>query len=109
MRREFSARVKVTAFDRCCGRCEECTRFLMPGDIRYDHRIPDASGGEPTIENCQVLCRGCHDQKTRKHDVPVIAKGKRVRAHHIGIRKRETFRGWRRMNGEIVRANERSR
>jgi hypothetical protein len=37
------------------------------------------------LDNCAVLCHVCHDEKTRKHDVPRIAKMKRVRDRHNGI------------------------
>jgi hypothetical protein len=50
-----------------------------------------------------VLCKTCHGAKTAKQDVPAIAKSKRVRNKHINATdKRRGFRGWRRMNGEIV-------
>jgi hypothetical protein len=87
MRREFSKSVRVAAWERSNGQCEACTRKLFPGDIHYDHRIPDALGGEPTLENCDVLCRSCHGLKTTKADVPTIAKAKRIYAKHIGADK----------------------
>ena len=102
-RREFPAKIKVAAFERCNGACEGCTRRLFPGDIHYDHRIPDGSGGEPTLENCQVLCRSCHGIKTSTQDIPAIAKGKRVKRKHIGAAGKSKFRGWRRFDGSIVK------
>lgn len=63
-RREFPARVRLQAFERANGVCEHidpdgsrCATKLRPGDLFYDHVIPDALGGEPTIDNCQCLCR----------------------------------------------------
>ncbi len=103
MRREFSPKIKLAAFERSGGHCESCTRKLYPGDINYDHEIPDGSGGEPTLENCRVLCRSCHSIKT-KLDVTEIAKGKRVRRRHVGAERRTKFRGWRRFDGSIVNA-----
>lgn len=93
MRREFSSKTKAEAFIRASGCCEECASSvkLRTGDIFYDHRIPDALGGAPTIDNCQVLCRRHHDAKTRSEDVPRIAKAKRVRNKHIGIRSKSKF------------------
>lgn len=89
MRREFSDRTKAEACLRAKGCCEKCTTGakLMVHDIFYDHRIPDGLGGEPTLENCQVLCRSHHDTKTRKRDVPAIAKSKRIQKRNAGIRK----------------------
>ena len=101
-RREFPAKVKVAAFDRAQGRCEECTVEIRPGNgPEYDHRIPDALGGEPVLDNCAVLCRSCHGAKTAREDVPRIAKAKRVAAKHIGARPK-TRMPYRRFNGEIV-------
>lgn len=85
-RREFSSKVKLAAFDLAGGQCSKCTAKLAPGNVRYDHRVPDALGGEPTLSNCQVLCRSCHDAKTAREDVPVIAKSKRIRQKHAGAR-----------------------
>jgi 5-methylcytosine-specific restriction protein A len=91
-RREFPDKVKVEAFQRADGRCEKCTAKLFVGKIHYDHRIPDAMGGEPTLSNCDVLCTACHGIKTRRVDVPAIAKVKRIRAAHIGAKKPSGFR-----------------
>lgn len=95
MRREFSKAVKAEAFHRargCCELCASCVK-LMVGDIFYDHRVPDGLGGEPTLENCQVLCKSHHDAKTRKTDVPAIAKSKRIQLREMGIKKRSRFPG----------------
>ena len=110
MRTEFPAKTKALAFQRASGCCEECKSGvkLMVGDIFYDHRIADGLGGEPTLENCQVLCKRHHDAKTRKHDVPAIAKAKRIERKRIGIRKRSKFacskdsRFKRKVSGEVV-------
>lgn len=102
-RREFPAKVKIAAYDRANGNCENCTRELRTGDVHFDHRIPDALGGEPTLENCAVLCRSCHGAKTTKDDVPAIAKSKRVRRRHIGIKKPRSIRGGRGFDGRIIR------
>lgn len=45
----------------------------------------------------------CHKVKT-KQDKAIIAKCNRVRNKHLGIRKRTSFRGWRKMNGTPVYA-----
>lgn len=110
MGREFAAKVKAAAFMRTNGCCEQCKSGvkLRTGDIFYDHAIPDGLGGEPTLENCQVLCRRHHDAKTRGEDVPRIAKAKRVHRRHIGIRSRSKFacskdsRWKRKISGEVV-------
>jgi 5-methylcytosine-specific restriction protein A len=93
MRTEFSPKTKILAFQRAKGCCQECNndKKLIVGNIFYDHIIPDAMGGEATLDNCQVLCKSHHDTKTRKSDVPTIAKSKRIRRREAGIRKRSTF------------------
>lgn len=111
MRREFSAKVKQAAYERAEGHCESCTAPLSPGHVHYDHVIPDALGGEPTLENCACICTPCHSRKTAKEDVPRISKMKRQRANHIGARtsrcpaipgsKRSPWK--RKMDGSIVR------
>lgn len=115
-RREFAQRVKLQAWDRCGGCCEHidangkrCGRKLMPGRLRYDHRIPDELGGEPTLENCQVICEWCDAPKTRQ-DQADIAKARHVRARHVGAHApRRPMPGsrkspWkRRMDGTVVR------
>src|SRR4051812_3083298 len=84
MRREFTKAIKIAAFQRSAGRCEVCTAKLFPGNIEYDHRIPDALGGDPTLDNAVCLCRACHSVKTAKHDVPAIARAKRRFAMNVG-------------------------
>lgn len=119
MRREFSTKVKLSAWKRSGGRCEPgrvahmsevgCGRKLFIGDINYDHVDPDGLTGEPTLENCAVLCRSCHSIKTTKVDVPNIARAKRRERGAAGIRKRSTFACSRdskfkkRIDGTVVR------
>jgi 5-methylcytosine-specific restriction protein A len=86
MRREFPKGIKVAAFQRAKGRCEKCTAMLFPGKFQFDHRIADTFGGEPTLDNCMVLCANCHSEKTFGSDVPAAAKSNRVRAKHIGAK-----------------------
>lgn len=105
MRQEFGKKVKLAAWERCNGHCELCTAKLFTGKFTYDHIIPDAMGGEPTLENCQVICRACDTPKTAK-DQGDIAKAKRVQAKHVGIRKPRTITRWRRFNGDIVVAEK---
>lgn len=103
MRREFPTKVKVAAFERAQGQCERCTARLTVGKFHYDHVIADALGGEPTLENCAVLCLSCHGIKTPV-DTTAAAKVKRIRAKHLGA-KRSTWpkSKWRKkVSGEVV-------
>lgn len=104
-RREFSARVKVAAFERANKRCERCNSLLIAGKFRYNHRIPDALGGEPTLENCEVLCLACDSKQTYETDIPAIAKSKRIRKRNAGIRKPRTITRWRKFDKTPVFAN----
>lgn len=119
---DFSRKTKVAAWERADGRCEHeefrrgqllrdngdfirerCNKKLFPGDIFYDHIIPEAISHDNSLANCQVLCRDHHDAKTRKADVPTIAKVKRVQANHIGAKvKRPASKYKRRMDGKVV-------
>jgi len=90
MRQEFSRKVMSAAFTRCNGHCEKCTAKLRPGKFAYDHILPDQLGGEPTIENCQVLCASCHAEKTFGSDIPAIRKSDRQRDKFRGATKRPT-------------------
>lgn len=110
-RREFPAKVKVAAFQRCGGLCESCGAVLRPGKFQYDHRVMDAMGGEPTLENCEVLCDvPCHQTKTSTHDIPALAKAKRLEARRLNADRpsRNPLPGGRRsrlkklVTGEVV-------
>jgi 5-methylcytosine-specific restriction protein A len=100
-RREFSKKVKNAAFDRAAGRCEgilegdegRCPCILTRGKFHYDHDLADWMGGEPTLENCVVLCIPCHHTKTAGSDVPAIAKAKRIIDRERGIRKPSRLKG----------------
>lgn len=104
MRREFPAKVKVAAFERAKGNCEVCGSRLTVGKFRYDHKLPDALGGDPTLENCVVQCLACDKPKTAD-DVRRIRKADRQRRHHIGIKKPRTITSWRRFDGSVVHAS----
>ena len=108
MRLEFSNKIKAAAAMRASGACEGCGRRLLTGDFHYDHIVPDALDGKPTLDNCAVLCRSCHKLKTTVEDVPRIAKAKRNFNKARGIRKPSRFQASRnskfkkKISGEVV-------
>ena len=107
-RREFPVEVMRQAWARCKGFCEGCTAPLSAGKIDYDHVVPNALGGEPTLGNCAVLCRTCHKLKTASQDVPNISQAKSRNEKHFGMRnpKRGSFGSpylKRRMDGTVSR------
>lgn len=106
MRREFSAKVKEARWDIARGCCEECGAIVFRTRVHFDHDNPDGLTGEPTLDNCRVVCFACHKVKT-KNDVKRIAKAKRLSRRAKGIKKKTTFRGWRNMKGERVWASDR--
>jgi RNA-directed DNA polymerase len=49
------------------GKCRHCGLYFQAGDLmEIDHLIPKTLGGAVGLENCQLLHRHCHDQKTAK-------------------------------------------
>ncbi len=106
-RREFSKSVKVAAFHRSGGYCEDCGAKLFPGSVEYDHSQEDFFGGEPTLHNCRCICKTCHRSKTTA-SAPVMAKTRRQEAKNAGIRKPSSMPGsraskWKRtMDGRTV-------
>src|SRR4051812_10799082 len=103
-RREFSRKIMAAAALRARGDFEIWPCRLGGGGVYYDHRVPDALGGEAPLDNCQVLCRSCHGSKTTKRDIPTISKSKRNFNKAHGIKKPRSLRSWRRFSGEIVYA-----
>lgn len=105
-RREFSADVRRAAWKRCNGRCEAkgCGAKLQVGKFQYDHIVPDGLGGEPTLENCQVLCAAHHEAKTIEQDRPIMQKADNIKAKHLDFKPKRPWSQFRKkMNGEVVR------
>lgn len=80
-RTEFSARTKKAAWDRAKGICE-CGCDQPFGNHpksrpHYDHDMPDALGGDTSLENCKVLRVDCHRAKTANRDTRPITKALR--------------------------------
>jgi 5-methylcytosine-specific restriction protein A len=94
-REEFSRKVKTEAYERSGGKCESCGAILKPGGGGHDfhHDKPAYFFGRGLLENCVVLCTGCHHRITVTRDVPAIAKSRRIRAKQAGIKRRSRFAG----------------
>jgi len=109
-RREFTMQTKREAYERSGGLCEchlipghvGCGAVLHPGFIFFEHIIQCDMGGDNSLENCAVLTKTCWKAKTAGIDLPLIAKGRRIRDREHGIRKRSRFRGWRTFAGRPV-------
>ena len=109
-RREFSGKTKRAAFQRASGHCEQCGIDLRCRPVHFDHEIAADLGGPATLENCRLTCVPCHRDKTREHDMPLIAKGRRIRERNMGIKRTShpmpgtKASGWKhKMSGEWVR------
>lgn len=103
-RREFSDKVRKQAWARAAMCCEavgpdyglepgERCNGTLSGGHDFDHIIPDSIGGEPTLENCAVVCKLCHGIKTRTLDTPRAAKTKRQERIARGPKKRSRMPG----------------
>ena len=108
MRKEFSQKTKLTAFERSGGRCEiegdvGCGVKIRPGNgPEYHHKDAAYFAGSNDLENCQVLCVKCHKIETRKQR-PALEKSRSILKGNANAKsKRGGFRGHRRFNGEIV-------
>jgi 5-methylcytosine-specific restriction protein A len=87
MRREFSTKVRQAAYDRSKGRCEECGTKFAGRTPEYDHVLSNFLGGEPTLQNCAVLCNPCHRRKTDTEDAPRHAKTRHQFNSNAGIKQ----------------------
>lgn len=52
--------MRLAVFERDGGRCVQCGSNF---DIQYDHIIPFSMGGATTVENLQILCADCNQDK----------------------------------------------
>lgn len=55
--------IKTAVWQRDGGRCVQCGSNQY---LEFDHIIPVARGGAHSIENVQVLCRGCNGKKSNR-------------------------------------------
>jgi hypothetical protein len=116
-RLEFSKRVRLEIFLRAGGmtklHCETCTLPIKGSNFEIDHCIEewerqDVLHGyrEPlTAEDGKLLCIPCHDIKSgrksgeRAHCKAIVEKAAKAR-------KKQPFRGWRKMDGTPVWAGK---
>lgn len=79
----FTRKIIKQAKARADGWCENrmCGARLKTGEGEADHILPVEMGGESVLANCQILCRVCHADKT-KRDIRAIRKSDRQRDKH---------------------------
>lgn len=100
---------RLRIFEAGRGCCILCDQRIRAGDTwTVEHRIPLGLGGADTDANCGPAHEQCRRIKD-KTDVAAIAKAKRIKAKHFGIRKRSSFpcgkdSPWRKkINGQVER------
>lgn len=103
-RRAMSAMRRLKIFEAGRGVCILCDRRIRAGDTwTVEHIRALALGGEDVDANCGPAHEACRRLKD-KTDVAAIAKSKRMKAKHYGIKGPSVFRSkWRKkVNGEVV-------
>jgi hypothetical protein len=100
---------RLRIFEAGRGVCILCDQRIRAGDTwTVEHRTPLGLGGADTDENCGPAHEACRRIKD-KTDVAAIAKAKRAKAKHFGIRKQSSFpcgrsSPWKkRIDGSVVR------
>lgn len=87
-RKPLTRKQRVDAHDRHGGTCCVCLGSIAPGEPFIDeHVIPLALGGSNDASNRGMAHVACAKIKTRR-DQNMIAKAIRMRAKHLGIKKR---------------------
>jgi 5-methylcytosine-specific restriction enzyme A len=100
-RRKLSRLQRIGVFDRAGGVCCLCPHkidFLKEKWI-VEHIKPLWLGGADDETNMGPAHERCAIDKTAG-EAPVKAKGDRIRARHLGIKKPRTITRWRKMNRE---------
>ena len=91
--------------------CHLCHQPIVPPQgWALDHIVPLMGGGTDADDNLAPVHNKCHALKTAD-DVKRIAKGKRVRAKHLGLKETRSrplpgtkASGWKKkLSGEVVR------
>ena len=93
-RRHMSPARRLRIWEREKGICCLCSRKIdgVRESWIIEHKRALGLGGEDTDENCAPAHEDCRRAKD-KQDVPAIAKAKRMKAKHLGIRKRSIMAG----------------
>jgi len=64
-RRQLSAEEKEFVLKRDHYRCQKCNLNLLrdSDNRRFDHKLPISKGGDNSLENFQLLCSRCDEEK----------------------------------------------
>lgn len=96
-------RVRLRVFMQYDGRCQcGCGRKIVTGEPwELEHKLALINGGQHCELNLRPFLAGHQAAKTRV-DVAEKSMIYRKRLKHHGIKKRSSFRGWRKFSGEVV-------
>lgn len=85
----FDTWKRTDALGRTVLDCHICGGVILPATERWEaeHVTPKAWDGKD-IRPAHVHC---HREKTSKQDIPAIAKGKRIKDRHFGIKRSKGF------------------
>lgn len=114
-RKRLTPRTRLAVWERHGGRCCLCNELIDGTRERWivEHVRALELGGEDAESNMAPAHESCAIEKTRG-DHHRAAKAKRVKARHIGIRKRKgppipgsRDSGWKRkMDGTLIRRDQ---
>lgn len=111
-RRRLTPSQRAAIIARQDGLCALSGEPLEGRKVEFDHELPLCLGGADTLDNLRAVTAEAHLRKT-VGDVAMKAKADRQRKHHETGRGRARkgrpmqgrgFTGWRRFNGEVVKA-----
>jgi hypothetical protein len=87
-RHRLTRAARIRIFDTAEGKCAICALPIQVAEKWHiDHAIPLWQGGLDTEDNMRPAHDHCHIEKTMT-EATMRAKETRVRARHLGIRKR---------------------
>lgn len=82
-------RVRVRVYVRDGGCCKECGRKIRGGERWIcDHTIAIINGGENRENNLRTICDWCDKNVKTPADVADKSKVAKVRAKHLGIKRK---------------------
>ncbi|KFG68669.1 HNH endonuclease [Microvirga sp. BSC39] len=110
-RKALTPTQRLKLFESWHGCCCICERKIQAGEAWIDEHIrPLAMGGTNELDNRGPAHKACADAKThgKDGDLARIAKAKRIKMRHVGIRKPSKFptsrdsRFKQKINGDLV-------
>lgn len=64
--RTFDDKTKTKKYEEQKGICSICKKYCKQNEMEADHIIPWNRGGKTEINNCQLLCKKCNQEKSGK-------------------------------------------